>query len=146
MPQFHFSLEKVMRWRAVELAREQAQLERILQELVRLQSLADALAAERSKLESSVAALPELRGEDLRAMAAYKLRLRKHMENLAPVRARCQRDVAAQKKKYTEAKLRLRLLEELKERKLKRWQYEQSRQLESLAGESYLASRVRSQT
>ena len=139
MAQFRFSLDRILRWRSIELAREQAQLQRLIQEQLRLQMLAAALGDERSKLESSLAALRDLRGQDLRAMAAYDLRLRRQIGNVVQAAARCQRDLAVQKKKYNEAKQRLRLLEELKDRNLKRWQYEQARELESLASESYLA-------
>jgi flagellar export protein FliJ len=140
MAQFRFSLERIMRWRAIELAREEAQLQRLIQEQIRLQMLVATLGDERSKLETSLAGLPDLRGQDLRAMAAYDLRLRREIGNVMQAVARCERDLAAQKKKYNQAKQRLRLLEELKERNLKRWQYEQARELEALASESYLAA------
>jgi flagellar export protein FliJ len=140
MAQFHFSLERILRWRSIELAREQAQLQRIIQEQLQLQMFAAALGDERSKLESSIVALPDLRGQDLRAMSAYDLRLRSQLAKVTQAAARCERDLVAQKKKYNEAKRRLRLLEELRERNLKRWQYEQARELETLASESYLAA------
>ncbi len=53
---------------------------------------------------------------------------------------RCQRELVAQRKNYNEAKRRARLLEELKKRKLEEWTYEQSRLLEELASESFLAN------
>jgi flagellar export protein FliJ len=143
MAQFHFSLERILRWRSVELAREQVQLQRQLQEQTKLQMFAAALGEERSKLESSLAALPDLRGQDFRAMSAFDLRLRKQISNVAQAMAKCERDLAAQKKRYNEARMRVRLLEELRERNLKRWEYEQARELESLASESYLAAWVR---
>ena len=143
MAQFHFSLERILRWRSVELAREEAQLQRILQEQIKLQMFAAALAEERSKLESSLGELPDLRGQDLRAMSAYDLRLRKQISNVAQAAARCERELAAQKKRYNEARMRVRLLEELRERNRKRWEYEQARELETLASEAYLAAWVR---
>ncbi len=140
MAQFRFSLERILRWRSIELAREQAQLQRLIQEQIRLQMFAAALGDERSKLESSLGVLPDLRGQDLRAMAAYDLRLRRQIGNVAQATARCERDLTAQKARYNQAKQRLRLLEELRERNLKRWEYEQARELEALASESYLAA------
>jgi hypothetical protein len=129
-----------MRWRSVELAREQARLERLIQEQIRLQKLAASLGDERSKLESSIATLSDLRGQDLRAIAAYGLRLKRQVKNLQQQSAQCERELAVQKKKYNEAKQRFRLLEELKARKFARWQYEQGQELEALAAESYLAT------
>jgi flagellar export protein FliJ len=140
MPSFHFSLDRVLRWRSVELAREQARLERLIQEQIRLQQLAASLGDERSKLEISVATLPDLRGQDLRAITGYGIRLRRQAQKLAQLSAKCERELAAQKTRYNEAKQRFRLLEELRSRKLTRWQYEQGQELEALAAESYLAT------
>jgi hypothetical protein len=140
MAQFHFSLEKVLRWRSLQLAREQALLERLIQEQIRIQMLAAALGDERSKMKSTIGTLNDLRGDDLRAATAYGLRLRRQADTLAQVSARCERDLTIQKKKYNEAKRRLRLLEELRDRRLTIWRYEQGRELEELASESYLAN------
>jgi len=139
MSAFQFTLERVMRWRAVELAREQSKLETLIQNQVRIQRQIAALGEERSKLPS-ISAFPDLRGQDFRAAAAYGLRLKRQLTNLEQLSAKCQRELAAQRKKYNEAKQRLRLLEELKTRQFSRWQYEQNLQMEALASESYLAS------
>ena len=139
MAQFQFSLEKILQWRAIEFTREEVKLQRLLQERDRLEMMLARLANERSALSMSVGALPGLQGGDLRAAAAYGLRLRKEIEKLATARARIQDSLAVQQKAFAAAKLRLRLLEELKARRLERWRYEEARQLEDLAAESYLA-------
>lgn len=145
MAQFHFSLEKVLRWRSLELAAEQAKLEQLIREQLRLQTMRADLSAEKSKLDCSLDTLPDLRGTDLRAVSAYSLSLKSQAENLVKLVAKCDRDLSEQKKKYRAAKQRLRLLEELRARKLEEWRVEEARQLESLATESYLAiwNRVR---
>ncbi len=145
MAQFHFSLEKILRWRAIEFTREEVKLQRLIQERDRLDAMLARLGSERSSLSTSVAGLPGLQGGDLRAAAAYGLRLRKEIEKLTAVRARIQDSLVAQQKKFAAAKLRLRLLEELKARRLERWRYEEARQLEDLAAESYLAGWNREQ-
>ncbi|HLG96589.1 MAG TPA: hypothetical protein VKX49_09805 [Bryobacteraceae bacterium] len=139
MAQFQFSLDKVLRWRTLELARQEAVLQRVLQEHRRLEAAARTVAAERSQLTSSLGGLPDLSGSDLRATAAYSLRLWHKADKIGQLLARSARDLMVQQKKYSEAKLRLRLLEELKARQLKRWEYDQARQLETLAAESHLA-------
>jgi flagellar export protein FliJ len=136
---FRFSLEKILRWRTIELAREDAKLQRLFQEKARLETMLGRLAKERSGLIGSVAVLPGLQGSDLRAAAAYGLRLRQEVEKLAASVAHIQRDIVVQQKSFSAAKLRLRLLEELKARRLERWEYEAARELETLASESYLA-------
>jgi flagellar export protein FliJ len=140
MGRFQFPLDKVIRWRSLEFALEQSKLKRLGQEQIRLQMQAAALGAEKSKLAGSIVTLPDPRGTDLRAMVDYGANLRRRAQKLGDLKARSDRDLAAQKKKYNEAKQRLQLLEELRERKLTEWRYEQARELEALAGESYLAT------
>lgn len=139
MAQFHYSLERVLRWRASELSLEEARLERLVREQLRLQSLWAALTAEKARLDASPGALPDLRGSDLRAIAAYRLHLRRQAEELLRRLADSDRELLEQKKKYRQAKQRFRLLEELKKRKLEEWRHLQDAQLEALAGETFLA-------
>ena len=139
MAQFHFSLEKVLRWRSLELAAEEAKLEQLLREQLRLQTLRAGLSAEKSNLDRSLATLTDLSGADLRAVNAYSLHLKRQSEDLARQVAQCDRDLSEQKRKFRAAKQRFRLLEELKRRKLELWRQEQARELESLATESFLA-------
>jgi flagellar export protein FliJ len=139
MGAFHFPLDRVMRWRGIEFSLEQAKLKRLGQEQIRLQMQAAALGAEKSKLSTSLVTLPDPRGEDLRSMVSYGASLKRRAEKLTELRVKLDRELAAQKKKYNEAKQRLQLLEELRERKLTEWRYEQAKELEELASESFLA-------
>jgi len=145
MAQFHLALDKILRWRAIELASEEAKLQRLMAERTRIEAMLERVAYERSGLPGSIAVLPGLQGADFRAMAAYGLRLRQHVEKLKDARARVDINLAAQQKKYAEAKLRLRLLEQLKARRVERWKYEQAHQLETLAADSYIAGWNRDQ-
>jgi flagellar export protein FliJ len=140
MAQFQFSLEKVLRWRGVELTTEEAKLKAMLQVQLHLQTQLADVSAERSKLISSLGSLPDLRGDDLRTLTACGLRLRRTAETLAQHLLQCGRELNKQRKKYSEAKRRVRLLEELKDRRLQEWKYEEAAQLEELASESFLAN------
>jgi flagellar export protein FliJ len=137
---FQFSLEKVLRWRGVELTSEEAKLKAMLQEQTHLQTLLAEVSAERSKLISSLGAMPDLRGDDLRTLTACGLRLRRTAENLAQQLLRCGRELAKQRKSYSEAKRRVRLLEELRDRRLQEWKYQEAALLEELASDSFLAN------
>jgi flagellar export protein FliJ len=137
---FHFSLEKVLRWRSVELTAEEAKLKALVQEQLHLQGQLAEVSAERSKLISSLGVMPDLRGDDLRTLTACGLRMRRKAENLAQQLLRCGRDLGRQRKMYSEAKRRVRLLEELRERRLQEWKYEEAAALETLASESFLAN------
>jgi len=139
MAQFRFALDKILRWRAIELTGEEAKLQRLIQERARIEAMLNRVTSERSGLAASIGVLPGLQGSDFRAMAAYNLRLRQHVEKLKEARTRIENSLAAQQKKYADAKRRLRLLEQLKERRIERWKYEEERQLETIAAESYIA-------
>lgn len=140
MTQFHFSLDKVLRWRALELAAEEVKLEQLLREQLRLQTMRADLSAEKSKLDRSLDTLPNLRGADLRAVSAHTFSLKRQADNLAKLVAKCERDLAEQKKVYRAVKQRYRLLEELRARKFEEWRQEQAREQETLATESFLAT------
>jgi flagellar export protein FliJ len=146
MARFQFSLEKVLRWRVVELTGEEAKLKALVQEQLHLQTLLAEVSAERSNLISSLGGMPDLRGDDLRTLTACGLRLRRNAENLAQQLLRCGRDLDKQRRKYSEAKRRVRLLEELKDRRMQEWKYEEATLLEELASESFLASWNRDRT
>jgi flagellar biosynthesis chaperone FliJ len=140
MARFEFSLERVLRWRSVELAGEEAKLKQLVQEQLHLQSELAKVSAERSKLISSLGTMPNLSGDDFRTLTACGLRLRLTAETLAQQLLRCGRDLGVQRKKYGEAKRRVRLLEELKSRRLQEWKYQEAVVLEELASESFLAN------
>jgi len=140
MARFEFSLERVLRWRAMELAAEEAKLKQLVQEQLRLQSVLAEVSTERSKLISSLGSMPNLSGDDFRTLTACGLRLRRTAENLGQQLLRVGRDLGVQRKKYGEAKRRVRLLEELKDRRLREWKYEEAAMLEELASESFLAN------
>jgi flagellar export protein FliJ len=143
MARFQFSLEKVLRWRELELAAEENKLKPLVREQVRLQGLLANVAAERSKLDRSLNSLAELRGEDLRNITAYRSRLKTHGDHFASQLAQCERQIDAQRKKCQEAKQRCRLLEELRKRRFIEWRREQATELEALASESYIANWTR---
>src|SRR5579863_6391369 len=135
MAKFQFSLEKVLRWRSVELTSEEAKLKALVQEQLHLQTQLAEVSAERSKLISSLGTMPDLRGGDLRTLTACGLKLRRNAENLSQQLLRCGRELAQQRRKYSESKRRVRLLEELKNRRLQEWKYEEDALLEELASE-----------
>ena len=139
MARFHFPLEKVLHWRSVEFSIEEAKLKQLGQEQIRLQMQISSLSAQMARTMESVFALPNLRGDDLRAMAAYGAALRRRSAKLLERSARVERELTVQRTKYAEAKRRMMLLEELRSRKFENWRKEQESELETVAAESFLS-------
>ncbi len=140
MARFQFSLEKVLRWRSLELAAEEARLKALLQEQLHLQTLLAEVNSDRLKLISSLGSMPDLRGDDLRTLTACGLGLRRKSENLGHQLMKCGRELSKQRKKYSDARRQVRLLEELKDRRMREWKYQEAVLLEELASESFLAN------
>lgn len=146
MAAFHFPLERVLRWRSLQLAAEQAKLDRLIAEQLRLRALQARLSNEKLTFMSTLERLPDLRGQDFRAAACYSASLQRQHQRIAASIAECEKALAEQRNAYRAAKQRCRLLEELKDRRHEEWRREEASQLEALASESYLANWNRTHT
>jgi flagellar export protein FliJ len=143
MKSFDFPLERVLRWRAAQLASEEAKLQRLIEEQTRMQQQVHELRAEKLKTEGSAAALGSLHGADLASLHGYRLHAAGEERRLIDLLKRKDEEIAAQQKCYREAKRKCRLLEELRSRKLAAWRYEWDRELDQIAAESYTAAKYR---
>ncbi len=136
---FHFRLERVLRWRMLELAAEEAKLKRLMDQSARLDAALVLVKNEIAGLSNRVASLSNIHGRDLNALASYATRLGKEREKIDQQRRDIKRELQAQVEVHRKAKQRSRLLEELRDRKQDEWSTQHNRELESLAQESYLA-------
>ena len=145
MKSFRFRLERVLRWRGIELAMQEAMLKRLLDEEMRLRSTLAAIQSEKLQLSLNTAALPDASGHDLNFIGGYASRLARQRDRALQQQREKQREITAQMQAHRAAKQRHQLLEELRERRLDEWQRDSDREIEELAQESYL-SRWRSLT
>jgi flagellar biosynthesis chaperone FliJ len=136
---FHFRLERVLRWRAVELSLEEAKLKRHMDHCARLDAALAMVKKEIAGLPARLVSLPGIHGRDLNALASYAARLAKEREKIEHRRIDAQRELQIQIEVHRGAKQRSRLLEELRNRKRDEWTTQHNRELEALAQESYLA-------
>ncbi len=136
---FRFRLERVLRWRGVELAVEEAKLKRLMDHCARLDAALAMVKKEIAGLPARLISLSGIRGADLNALASYAARLAKEREKIEQRRTDAQREMQSQIEVHRMAKQRTRLLEELRNRKRDEWTTQHHRELEALAQESYLA-------
>jgi hypothetical protein len=139
MSRFHFNLERVLHWRASQLAAEEAKLRRLIEEESLLKSKLDSIWDTISGMPVHIAALAEIRGSDLNSMAAYRLQLMNERERIAGLCREKKKTIAEQAEVHRTAKQRHRLLEELRSRRYQEWTMRMSRDLDELAHDSYLA-------
>jgi hypothetical protein len=139
MTNFHFRLERVLRWRRLELVAEEARLKRLIAEEAQIRAHIEALRMQKLTLSAEVSQLEGASGADFNCAAAYALRLARDQDKAVRAHREKQRETAAQMQAHQTARLRERLLEELRSRQLHEWRQAASRELDAIAGESYLS-------
>lgn len=139
MKAFRFSLERALEWRRVELERAEARYKLQAAELAAIDRQRAESDAADLRAETEVRAWQPVSGEDLAALGAFRLGMRRQRVLLQARRRECEMTLAERQKEMMEARRRVRLLERLKERRLAEWRAAFDRELEQQAAESYLA-------
>lgn len=139
MRRFRFRLETVLGWRRLHLELEETKLQRLFEELRRVDLAEDRLDTEKSEADRAVLNSPSIEARDLAALDAHRRHVAREKERLRKERADCQRRIAAQRDRVLNAERDVRLLKKLKERRLAEWQTAADREQEALASESFLA-------
>jgi hypothetical protein len=136
---FHFSLERVLEWRASQLLIEEAELRRLSEQASALELSAASLEQSRLASEDKVRHASYVDGWDLKALEAYRRQTQKQREVLQARLKEALKLVVAQREKLLAARREHRLIEKLRERRLVEWTTESNKEIEQNAAESYLA-------
>jgi hypothetical protein len=136
---FVFSLQKILDWRRTQLELEEAKFRQAMEAVAAVDRARAEVEAGAVKAELEVRGWDKVAGRDLHALGDYRLHVHSQERALEARRDECARRAAAQKAAMLEARRRCRLLERLRERRLAEWKAAQTRELDSLASESYLA-------
>jgi flagellar export protein FliJ len=139
MKRFSFPPGRVMEWRRTEARIEEAKLERLFGESRGIDARVAELNEERSEAERALIAAPASTGEELAAVSAFQRFSAAEEKRLAAKRAECAGRIAAQMQVVARKRRDVRLLEKLKERRLKMWRGEVNRENDALGEEAYLA-------
>jgi flagellar biosynthesis chaperone FliJ len=136
---FRFRLERILEWEQKNLDREK----RLTAECHRLVAkVRDALArlhAEHLMIEREWLEKKTIPGSDAASLGRYRLGVRKAERTLLTDQERRERDLHQQTAKTLEVQRKLRVLENLRGRKLREYTYLEDRELEQVAAESHLA-------
>ena len=131
MKTFQFRLARVLDWRRTELEMEETRLKQ-------LRAAQAALDREKAELESarqnagrSILARPSVDGAELQLLSGYNAAVKILGARLDEKRRAGEEAAAAQHQKLLAARRRLRLLENLRDRRLHEWKYETERQMEA---------------
>jgi hypothetical protein len=139
MKSFRFLLERALDWRRMQFEMEEAAYKRELASLNELDRAETALTSEAALVEARIREAQDVSGKDLIAFGSYRLGLTARKEDLKVKRAEASRRAEERQISMVAARRRFRLLEKLKDRRLEEWTQSESRELEDLAADSYLA-------
>jgi len=143
MNAFHFPLQRVLDWRRTQLELEEARFKQQLAAMAALDRERAGWEAAAIKAEIQVRDWNPLAGGDLAALGSFRVNVRDREKEIDVRRAACRKSLDEQQIAMLEARRRCRLLERLRERRLREWQSAGDRELEQMAAESFLARRVR---
>jgi flagellar export protein FliJ len=138
MKRFEFSLHRVLDLRKQQAEMERARLQALLTTVERLrkakQSLTQELQDARTSLTRSLAS-----GSDYGVFADFEQHIHRRCAILERDSQLVQQQVRDQQVKVREADQQVKLLENLKGKRLEQWNHQFDKELEELASDSYLA-------
>ncbi len=143
MKRFHFPLQTALRWRNERAQAEEMKLERLIAERQAHEKALTTLLDRRARAERSVLDAPYIEAADLCALDAFRWQASAESVRIRARAAACDVRIAAQRGALVEARRQARLLENLREKRLREWNHSFDAELEQNAGELFLAAQVR---
>jgi hypothetical protein len=140
---FTFPLQKALDWYRQSLAAEQATLQRIISEVQGLDRLKESLERRQHSEHEQLHRTDHILGKDLRGLANYSALIRADLARLAVERNRKETSLVEQRRRVGLHHRRVRVLEELEQRRKAEWVHAASVEEDSLASELFLSSVVR---
>jgi hypothetical protein len=139
MSSFRFPLQKALEWRQTQLELEEQKFRQQTAGLADLDRVRAEWVKSGADAERQVRLWSPIASEELTALGTYRLYARTRAEEVAIAREQARQKLEAQRGAMLEARRGLRLLERLRERRLAEWKAGQEKELQELAGDSYLA-------
>lgn len=139
MKKFRFPLQRLLNYRRSRLAGEQARLDQLVTEQLRLEERRMALEREERLVGESIRRLPELTAEQLTAVAAYRRYAASELTRLASESALAAARVAAQREAVLSARQEVEVLEKLREKRSHDWRRELDEETERQTAELVVA-------
>lgn len=143
---FTFPLQKALDWYRQSLAVEQASLQRIINEIRVLERLKESLERRRHSEHEQLHTSDFISGSDLRGLADYAAVIRGDLMRLAAERMRKEASLVEQRRRVGLHHRRVRVLEELEQRRKAEWVHGVNLEQDSLASDLFLASLAREAT
>jgi hypothetical protein len=140
---FTFPLQKALDWYRQSLTVEQAALHKIINDIRTLERLKDSLERRQRTEREQLHMGGQILGTDLRGLASYTALIRGDLARLAAERMRQETRLVEQRRKVGLQHRRVKVLEQLEERRKTEWAHGVSVEEDSLASDLYLAAVAR---
>jgi flagellar biosynthesis chaperone FliJ len=144
MKAFHFPLQRVLDWRALQLRTQEEKLSMLQGKLAEVLHRENALLVAELNAEMHLLGQASVEGSEFRSLAAFQLRLRHERISLLASRRNYENLLAEQRIRLLKARKDCETVENLKEKRKTAWTYLTDRELENTAAESYISKWVRS--
>lgn len=144
MKTFRFPLQRVLEFRAIQMRTEEEKLSTIQNQLAEVLHRENALTAAQLNAEMNLLERPVVEAAEFRALSAFQLRIRSEKISLLAARKNLETQIAEQRKRLLKVRKDCKILENLKDRRLKAWTYLNDREIEDTAAESYISNWARS--
>lgn len=144
MKSFHFSLQRVLEYRALQMRAEEEKLSAIQNQIAEVLHRENALTAAQLTAEMNLLAQTLVEASEFRSLSAFQLRIRSEKISLLAARKSLEVNIAEQRKRLLKARKDCKILENLKDRRKKAWTYLSDREIENTAAESYISNWARS--
>jgi len=131
MKAFRFRLDRVLDWRRTEMEMEETRLKQLRTAAAELDREKALVESTRDEAGRAVLARGNVDGSELQLLSSYNTAVKLVCARLDEKRRAAEKAAQAQQQKLLEARRRLRLLENLKDRRLAEWKYETERQMEA---------------
>jgi flagellar biosynthesis chaperone FliJ len=140
MRKFAFPLARVMDWRQTQVRIEEAALERLHAELRGVEGGLAELRLSIEHSENAILTAGSVMGAELRDLDTFKKASKAEFEKLTKAAADSRKRIATQIEVVSRKRRDLRLLENLRQRKLDTWRADLEREIDNEATELYLVS------
>jgi chromosome segregation ATPase len=143
MKRFRFSLERVHQWRQLRMDRELAELQRRFAVLHGVEQEEQKVRLQGRQAEGALddAGSPgaPVHSYILARLDVYRRSVRHRLSELSRRREEADREIALQRERLLDARRDVMLLDKLKDKSQRRWYQAHLREIETFAGEVYLA-------
>jgi flagellar protein FliJ len=139
MKAFEFRLQRILEFRLQQAEVERAQLQKLLAYLRQIEDEAQNLQGQIFDARQDAERQPALTGGDFLALAQFEAFVVRRTTFINGQKTQLQPQIERQRAATVEAERNVKLLERLRERKLKEWTAARDKELDELAADSHLA-------